>query len=257
MAGALYHGTVMHARLKPKPHRFRTRVFSGLFDVDALPELGRKMRLFSHNRFNLFSLRDGDFGDRPGETLRASAERRLAAAGFAGPYGKIELLCFPRMLGYAFNPISLFFCRDFSGRLMAVIHEVHNTFGERHSYVLPVARDRDEADPIAQRCGKAFHVSPFIGMDADYSFRLKPPAETFALLIRERDGEGDEILRATLTGKRARLTDAALLGAFFAYPFMTAMVMAQIHWHALRLWLKGVRFHRHPAKAARRAATAP
>ena len=257
MRSALYRGSVMHARLAPVRHRFRYRVFTLLIDLDELPVLAKRLRWLSHNRFNLMSIHDRDHGDRPGAgaaggDLRAWAERTLCAAGISPPGGRIELLCFPRLLGYVFNPLSLWLCRDREDRLRAVIYEVHNTFGGRHAYALPVAAGQDES-AVAQRCGKDFHVSPFIAMNAQYSFRLKAPAEAFSLLIRERDAAG-EILRAAISGRRRPLTDRELLKAFAAHPLMTLKVIAAIHWQALRLWRKGARFHRHPAKGAGEAA---
>lgn len=253
MRSALYRGSVMHARLAPVRHRFRYRVFTLLIDLDELPVLAKRLRWLSHNRFNLMSLHDRDHGDvGTGGSLRAWAERTLCAAGISPPGGRIELLCFPRLLGYVFNPLSLWLCRDREDRLRAVIYEVHNTFGGRHAYALPVAAGQDEG-AVAQRCGKDFHVSPFIPMDAQYSFRLKAPADAFSLLIRERDAAG-EILRAAISGRRRPLTDRELVKAFAAHPLMTLKVIAAIHWQALRLWRKGARFHRHPAKGAGEAA---
>jgi hypothetical protein len=250
MRSAIYRGSVMHARLKPVQHRLRYRVFTLLIDLDELPALARRLRWLSHNRFNLMSLHDRDHGRADArEGLRAWAERTLCAAGMTPPRGRIELLCFPRLLGYVFNPLSLWLCRGRDDRLEAVIYEVHNTFGGRHAYALPVAAGQDES-AIAQRCGKDFYVSPFIPMHAQYSFRLKAPAEAFSLLIRERDAAG-EILRAAISGRRRPLTDGELLKAFAAHPLMTLKVIAAIHWHALRLWRKGARFHRDPAKRRR------
>jgi len=238
----------MHARLAPVRHRFRYRVFSLLVDLDELPALVLRLRWLSHNRFNLMSLHDRDHGDaRPGEGLRAWAERTLCAQGITPPRGRIELLCFPRLLGYVFNPLSLWLCHDREDRLQAVIYEVHNTFGGRHAYALPAAAGQDEG-AVAQHCGKELYVSPFIPMEAQYGFRLKVPGEAFSLLIRERGAAG-EILRAAISGRRRPLTDGELLKAFAAHPLMTLKVVAAIHWHALRLWRKGLRFHRDPAKS--------
>lgn len=261
MRSAIYRGSVMHSRLLPVQHRLRYRVFSLLIDLDELPALTRRLRWLSHNRFNLMSLHDRDHGDAPtgdqirGDSMRTWAERTLCAQGIAPPRGRIELLCFPRLLGYVFNPLSLWLCRGQGDRLEAVIYEVHNTFGGRHAYALPVAAGQAEG-VVAQRCGKEFYVSPFIPMNAQYSFRLKPPGETVSLLIRERDDAG-EILRATLSGRRRPLTDAEMLGAFAAHPLMTLKVVAGIHWHALRLWRKGARYHPKPGKRCPAEAPAP
>jgi len=246
----------MHSRLQPVRHRFEYRVFSLLIDLEELPILARRLRTLSHNRFNLMSLYGRDHGDaRPGEGMRAWAVRTLLAAGLEAPGGRIELLCFPRILGYVFNPLSLWLCRGPDDRIEAVIYEVHNTFGGRHAYALPVAAGQNDG-AIAQRCSKEFYVSPFIAMDVKYSFRLKPPGDTVSLLIRERGAAG-EILRATLSGRRRPLTDRELLRAFAAHPLMTVKVIAAIHWQALRLWKKGAGHHAKPGKPGSGAAPAP
>lgn len=261
MRSAIYRGTVMHARLQPVQHRFRYRVFSLLIDLDELPEIDKRLRWLSHNRFNLMSLCDRDHGDAggagaaTGKGLRAWAEDTLVAHGLTPPAGRIELLCFPRLLGYVFNPLSVWLCYDTAGRLAAVIYEVHNTFGGRHAYALPVTAGQENG-AIAQRCGKDFYVSPFIPMEAQYSFRLRPPADAFSLTIRER-GDAGEILRASLSGRRRPLTDRELLSAFAAHPLMTVKVIVAIHWHALRLWRKGAKFHPKPGKPRPQTAPAP
>lgn len=244
MTSALYFGQVMHARLRPVQNRFTYRVFSIYVDLDELPGLGRKLRLFAHNGRGLFSLRNRDHGNADDEPPREWAERQLAEAGLSIDGGPIGLLCFPRILGLVFNPLSLYFCHRPNGELAAIIHEVHNTFGERHAYVLPVDPQDAERGVVAQNCAKDFYVSPFIGMEASYGFRIKPPSDTVSVLIRERVAEG-EILRATLSGRRAPLTDRSLLKAFFAYPLMTVKILAGIHWQALRLWRKGAKYHKH------------
>lgn len=256
MISRLYHGLVMHSRLRPVAHRFQMRVVSLCVDLDELPDLPKRLRFFSYNRFNLFSLHDRDHGDRPGEPVAAWARRTLAANGLGAFGARIELVCFPRVLGRVFKPLSVFFCHDAAGRLGAVLYEVHNTFGGRHCYALPVPAGQGEGGVVAQRCGKDFYVSPFIPMDAEYSFRLKPPADLWSLLIRERVAEG-EILRATITGRRAPLADRALLRAVVYYPFMGIKIVAGIHWHALRLWLKGATFHRRDAARGGKPGAAP
>ncbi|MGH7089323.1 MAG: DUF1365 domain-containing protein [Stellaceae bacterium] len=243
MNSALYFGTVTHQRLRPVKHELRYRVFSMLLDLDELPRLAKTLRLLSHNRFNLYSLYDRDHGARADRPLRAQVEAQLARAGLDDGSGNIRLLCFPRMLGYVFNPLSIYFCHRADGALRAILYEVSNTFGQHHSYLIPV---KGEAQPIRQSCDKGFYVSPFMEMESRYEFRLAAPEERLAVYIRQSDPQGP-ILHASLEGRRAILSDANLARAFVRYPLMTVKVIAGIHWEALRLWRKGVTFHRRPA----------
>jgi len=240
---ALYFGTVLHQRLRPVRHELRYRVFSMLLDLDEIPDLSRRLRLFSHNRFNLFSFHDRDHGTRRPEPQRPYVEAQLARAGIALDGGPIRLLCFPRVLGYVFNPLSIYFCHHRDGSLRAVLYEVSNTFGQQHGYLIPVA----SADGVVrQSCDKLFYVSPFMEMACRYEFRLAPPDERLAIFIRQSDREGP-ILHASLEGQRAPVSDRALFGAFLRYPLMTLKVIAGIHWEALRLWRKGLRIVPRPA----------
>jgi DUF1365 family protein len=169
--------------------------------------------------------------------------QKLAAAGLGEAGARIAVLTMPRILGYAFNPISIYFCRDRDDALGAIVYEVHNTFGERHSYVL--AADGDGA--VTHGTAKAFHVSPFLGMDMRYAFRVQPPGERLSVAIRGEDGDGPMIV-AALSGERRPLTDGMLARMLAAYPLMTLKVTAGIHWHALRMILRGFRIYRHPAR---------
>ena len=236
----LYFGRVMHKRLRPFRHRLDYRVFSLYLDLDELPALSRRLRFFSHNRWNLFGFLDRDHGARDGTALRPWLDERLAEAGVDLEGGAVRLLCFPRLLGYVFNPLTIWFCYHRSGRLAAVLYEVRNTFGEKHGYLIPVDPARAPGDPILQSCEKGFYVSPFIGMAATYHFRLSEPDERLAVLIRQWTPDG-ELLIASQTGRRRPLDDATLVRAFFAYPLMTVKVIASIHWQALKLWRKGAR----------------
>jgi uncharacterized protein len=244
MNSALYTGTVAHRRLRPRPHRLRYRVFSLLLDIDEIPALCARLRLFSHRRFNLFSFDERDHADGSGGSLRDWVEGRLGQAGLDLDGGPIRLLAMPRVLGYGFNPISVWFCYRRDGDLIALLHEVHNTFGERHTYLLPVAAD-DRATTISQSCAKTFHVSPFMAMDMRYDFRVHAPDETLSLAIRGSDADGPLIV-ASLAARRNELTDAALLRAFVRTPLLTLKVIGGIHWEALRLWIKGIRLHARP-----------
>ncbi len=241
---SLYFGTVVHHRLRPVRHELRYRVFSMLLDLDEIPALAGRLRLFSHNRFNLFSFHDRDHGTRRCEPARPYVEAQLARAGIALEGGPIRLLCFPRVLGYVFNPLSIYFCHHRDGTLRAVLYEVSNTFGEQHGYLIPV--DQEGGEIVRQSCAKKFYVSPIMAMEGRNEFRLTPPAARLADYIRQSDRAGP-ILHASLEGQRASVSDASLLGAFLRYPLMTVKVMAGIHWEALRLWRKGLRIVPRPA----------
>lgn len=246
----------MHRRLRPFVHRFQYRVFSLYLDLDELAGLTRRLRLLSHNRWNLLGFEDRDHGPRDGSPLRSWAEAQLIGAGLAAPFGPIRLLCFPRLLGYVFNPLSLWFCHDTAGRLLAVIYEVSNTRGQHHAYTIPVGASGPENAPLLQSCAKNFHVSPFIPMVARYHFRLREPAERLTVAILESIADGP-VLAATHTGRRQALTDRTLAMAVLGHPLMTLKVIGAIHWQALRLWLKGARAPSRPDIADGSAAERP
>jgi len=241
MRSGVYEGVVYHKRLRPRVHAFRYRVFSLLLDLDELPVLQRRLRLFSHNRWNLFSFLDRDHGidrgcDRP-VSLRGWVDQCLARVGIALPGGRITLLCYPRILGYVFNPLSVYFCYRAEGDLAAVIYEVANTFGERHAYVLP--HERKDAGAVRQSCDKAFYVSPFNDVSGSYQFKVLPPTDTVSIHIDQQDS-GGRLFQAGFAGRRKALSDRALLILALRYPLMTLKVIAAIHWEALRLLIKGV-----------------
>lgn len=238
---ALYVGSVMHRRLQPVEHRFRYRAFWLLVDLDELPRLPARLRLFSQNRFNLFALHHSDHGDGSSAPLRAQAEQMLSQAGIDLAGGPIRLLCMPRTLGYSFNPLSIYFCHRPDGELAALIYEVHNTFGQRHCYVAAVETSGD----VRQNCRKTFYVSPFMDMEMAYDFRLAEPDERLGIYIGASQG-GQRVFHASLAARRRELSDGALLLAFLSIPLITLKVTFAIHWEALRLWLKGVRLRVRP-----------
>jgi DUF1365 family protein len=248
MTSGLYAGRVVHARLRPRRHRLSYRVFSLLLDLDDLETLGKRLRFFGHNRAAIFSFFDRDHGDG-GPDLRGWIAAQLGAAGTALAAPRIEVLCYPRILGYVFNPLTVYFCRD-GDALRAILYEVHNTFGEKRTYVIRVSPG---AEIIEQICAKELYVSPFMPMACTYRFRIEPPSDKVLISIAEDDADG-LLLTASFAGERRDLSDATLLRALFAYPLMTLKVTAAIHWEALKLWLKGVRYiARRPA--AERVAT--
>jgi DUF1365 family protein len=243
---ALYAGIVTHQRFTPKAHRLKYRVFSLLLDLAALDDEAAHLRLFSRNRFNLFSFHDRDYGDGHSDPL-IWARAQMRAGGLNAEGSRIMLLTMPRLLGYAFNPIAVYFCYAASGALIAILYEVNNTFGQRHSYFIPV--EDNSGGIVRQSCQKSFYVSPFMDMDMRYDFTIRPPAATLRLHINVRDAQG-VVLNASFSARRTALNDAALLHAALTYPLLTLKVVAGIHWEALRLWWKGVRLVARPAPPA-------
>ena len=245
---ALYRGNVMHQRHGPRRHRLDYRLFMLLLDLDEVEALGQRLRFFSRNRFNLLSFNDRDYGDGSRVPLRAQIEQHLDDAGLSINGGAIRLLTMPRMFGFAFNPLSVYFCYRPDATLAAILYEVNNTFGERHSYLLPV--DPAAGLPVRQTVPKAFHVSPFIGMQMEYAFRVSPPAERLAIAITGTGASG-AVITAALVAHRHALTDQALLGVLAAYPMMTFKVVGGIMWEALKLWIKGVPLQPKPPSPGR------
>lgn len=233
---AIYEGLVTHTRVTPARHSFRYRVFSLLLDLDELDALSAASRLFARNRAALLSFHDKDHGD--GRPLHEWVNAQLATVNITAD-GPVQVLCYPRLFGYVFNPLSVWFCHRADGTLAATIYEVHNTHGERHCYVLPVS-----GSTVEQECGKDFYVSPFLSFDCRYGFRIRPPGEDVLVSIQETDA-GAPVLHAAFSGKRKPFTDAALASAFLRHPLMTVKIMAAIHFEAVRLWLKRVPTHAH------------
>jgi uncharacterized protein len=218
--------------------------------------LPRRLRLFSHNRLNAVSFFDADHGDGSGRPLRAQVEEHLKSAGLATGGGAIGLFCMPRIFGYGFNPLSVYFCYQRDGSLAAMLYEVHNTSRERHSYLIPVDRDAElkgvvgaPGAVIDQHCRKGFYVSPFMDMDMNYSFRVAVPDQRVMVAIRAADKDG-LLLAAALTGERIALTNAARLGALVTHPLLTLKVVGAIHWHAQRLLLQGLKLRPRPRPPA-------
>ncbi len=234
---ALYVGETTHHRFAPKPHRFAYRLFQLLIDIDKAEQGFAPLRILRAGRWGLMSFAVRDHGPRDGTPLRPWVEAQLLAAGVPASAKTVRVLCFPRIMGFVFNPLSIFFVYDADERLEAVIYEVNNTFGQTHAYVVPATGDaveRHEAD-------KALYVSPFYRVEGGYRFRLTPPGERFDLIIvKQTDGRPD--FNARLTAQRRRLTDGALLNLLLAMPLMTMSVVAAIHWQALALWIKGAPF---------------
>ncbi|MEO1313700.1 MAG: DUF1365 domain-containing protein [Pseudomonadota bacterium] len=238
-AGRIYFGHVMHMRLRPKRHQFRYRVFSLLLDIDHLEETTGTSRLLRLNRFGLMSIHLKDHGARDGSPLRPWVDAQLAQAG-EPPAHRVEMLSFPRMFGYGFNPLTVYYCYGAGDRLTSLVYEVKNTFGDQVAYTLPAGAQ--SGGTFRQRQAKEMYVSPFIAMDQVYRFAHNAPDARLALRIRQAGPEGETLI-ATHTGTARPLTDRALAWAFVTHPLMSFAVMALIHWHALRLAFKRIRFH--------------
>lgn len=243
-AAVLYEGSVMHARIRPFVHRFDYAVFSLLVDADRLDEVDGMSKFLSVNRGNIASFHESDHVERPGETLRGCADRLLGLAGLL-PATRVLLLAYPRILGYVFNPLSVYFCYGPGDRLVATIYAVRNTFGQRHTYVVPVGEGGLGPAGLRQSRAKLFHVSPFVGMEARYHFRILPPGRTVRLRILETE-EGEPLLSATFLGVGRPLDTASMAACLLKFPLLTWKIIGGIHWEALKLWLKGARFRRSP-----------
>lgn len=255
MRSCIYSGTVRHRRSQPKIHDFRYQVFMFYLDLDELPGVERLVRPFSVNRFNLVSYDDRDHMDRRPGSTKEKVLQFLSRQGVDLLDGKVFLLTSCRILGYVFNPISLYFCHGRSGTLEAVVAEVNNTFGEQYLYVLsePLNVSNGRSETRRYRARKAMHVSPFISMDAVYDFHLAPVVDTLGVSIVEHEG-GNHVLDVQLRGQRVPLTTASLSRVLLRYPLTIFKTIVAIHGEALRLYLKRVPIFRHPTPSVEQRA---
>jgi DUF1365 family protein len=238
----LYPGRVRHTRLRPRRHALAYCIFMLRLNIDDLDGETAPVRLLSHNRFNLLSVHDADHGDGSATPLSEQVRARLSEAGLAHAGARIEALLMPRILGRAFNPLTVYFCYDVSGEVAAILYEVHNTFGERHSYMIAAGSVRGV---ISQHAPKRFHVSPFIDMNMDYRFDVTPPDEAVAIRIAVSDASG-LMLTGSFVGQGEAMTDANLFWSWVAHPWQTVGVLAAIHWEALKIFAKGLGYRRRP-----------
>jgi DUF1365 family protein len=240
-AAALYVGETWHKRFAPRPHEFRYRLFQLLVDVDRVEEAFTGLKWMRLGRRGLMSFCPRDHGDRQAQQLRPWVRATLAEAGVEAEAATIRLLCFPRVLGFGFNPLSVFFVHAADGRLEAVVYEVNNTFGQTHAYVIPATGGPRET----QRATKAFYVSPFFKVEGEYRFDISAPGETLDLrIVKAVAGKPDFV--ATQSATREVLDDQHLKALFWSIPLLTVKVVTAIHWEALRLFLKGAPFGARP-----------
>ena len=233
----IYSGFITHRRFKPKRHFFTYKTFSLLIDLNEIENLGKKVKFFSYNKFNILSFYDVDHGPRDGSSLVKWVKNTLSEAKIDIRSATIKLLCYPRFFGYVFNPLSIFYCYDENLKLKAILYEVKNTFNEQHTYVFSAS---SSSNLILHKCDKKFYVSPFIEMKAFYNFRLTRPGDIIDIFIKETDVNG-VLITASQVGKRLELNSKNLFSQFLRHPLMSFKVILAIHFEAFRLWLKGVR----------------
>ena len=238
MTSSIYNGTVIHKRFKPKTHYFKYSVFSLLIDLSELETLDKKIKFFSFNKFNLISFFEKDHGSRDGSSLIKWVKKNLYENNIQYNNITIKLLCYPRIFGYVFNPLSVFFIYDNNEKLISILYEVKNTFGEQHTYIFKVEND---SKLFQHNCAKKFHVSPFIEMNCNYFFRILKPGEKISIIIDQYQ-INEKILYASQDGNRANFNSKELLKSYLKHPLMTFKIISAIHYEAFKLWTKGVRF---------------
>tara|TARA_Y100000992_G_scaffold255156_1_gene188281 strand:+ start:180 stop:944 length:765 start_codon:yes stop_codon:yes gene_type:complete len=238
MTSAIYNGVVIHKRFKPKTHFFKYSVFSLLIDLSEIYELDRKIRFFSFNKFNLVSFYEKDHGYRDGSSLVEWVKKNLNENDINCKDIRIKLLCYPRIFGYVFNPLSVFFIYDSREKLISILYEVKNTFGEQHTYIFKVT---DNSNLFQHNCLKKFHVSPFIEMNCNYFFRTLKPGEKISVIIDQYQ-TNEKILYASQDGKRVEFSSKELLKSYLKHPLMTFKIISAIHFEAFKLWTKGIKF---------------
>ena len=242
MNSCIYNGEVTHTRFKPVRHFLKYKTFSLLIDLDEINLLDKSIGIFSHNKFNIFSFYDKDHGDRDGGNLKDWVISNLKKFQIKENITNIKVLCYPRILGYVFNPLSIFYCYE-KDKLIAIFYEVKNTFNEQHTYVFKIKNNEE----IIQKCRKKFYVSPFMDMETFYNFKLLNPNDKLSVFIKQTDADGT-ILTATQTGDKKEFSFKQLAINFLKYPLMTIKIISSIHYEALLLWKKGAIYRKREVK---------
>lgn len=249
---AIYKGVLRHRRFHPKEHAFSYPLFMAFLDVDTIQETMGRARFGDYNRFNWASFHERDFFGDPALSLRERVTRDAAEQGITLPDGPMYVLTHLRYLGYCFNPVSLYFCYGSDGRDPLVMAEVNNTFSEHRNYWLGPHNALPAENSMRFRCAKDFHVSPFMDMDLEYDFTFTHPVDKLAVHVKVLRG-GESFFDATLSMEREPWTSANLTRTLARYPWVTAKVIAAIHWEAVQLWWKGVPVFTHPERKEKTA----
>ena len=232
----IYSGQVTHTRFKPKKHYFKYKVFSLLIDLDEINKINNNLNFFSYNKFNLISFFDKDHGNRDGSNVKEWVKENLIKKNIKFQNIRVEILCYPRILGYVFNPLSILYVYNEKDALISIFYEVKNTFGEQHTYIF----ETQDQKIIKNKCDKKFYVSPFIDMECEYNFSVTKPGDSISVIINQNDKEG-KLLFASQDGKSQDLTSKNLLLNYLRHPLMTFKVIVAIHYEAFKLWFKKVK----------------
>ena len=235
---SIYIGNVIHKRFKPKIHFFKYKVFSILLDISEIDILDKSLKIFSYNKFNIVSFYDADHGPRDGTSIKEWVIKNLNDNRINTENIKIKLLCYPRIFGYVFNPLSVFCIENKNSVLISILYEVKNTFGEQHTYIF---KTKENENYIKHTCKKKFHVSPFIEMDCTYFFKILKPSEKISVIIDQYDEEG-KLLYVSQDGDRIELNNKNLVLSYLRHPLMTFKIIVAIHFEAFKLWTKGIKF---------------
>ena len=232
----IYTGKVIHKRFKPKEHYFKYNVFSLLIDLNELEVINKYIKFFSYNKFNIISFYDKDHGDRDGSSIKLWVKKNLRNIGIMTEDISIKLLCYPRIFGYVFNPLSTYFIYNKHSELISIFYEVKNTFGEQHTYIF---KAQDEKT-VQNKCKKKFYVSPFIEMDCEYHFKTLNPREQLSVVINQNDKDG-KLLFASQDGISKDFNNKNLILSYLTHPLMTFKIIGAIHYEAFKLWAKRIK----------------
>jgi DUF1365 family protein len=242
MNSCIYNGIIKHQRFTPIKHSLNYNTFSLFVDLDEIESLTKNISIFSLNKFNIFSFYNVDHGARDGSLLKDWVLKNIKKFNISNNITKIKLLCYPRIFGYVFNPLSIFYCYE-NNDLRAIFYEVKNTFNEQHTYIFKI----NDNEKIEQKCKKKFYVSPFMDMETYYNFKLLDPKEKLSIFIKQTDGQ-ETVLTATQTGDKKEFSFRQLLINFFKYPLMTIKIISSIHYEAFFLWKKGAVYRKRKNK---------
>ena len=246
MNSSLYSTTIVHERFHDFKHKFKYFILSIFIDHDELIELTKKIKVFSYNKFNIFSYYENDHGYRDGRLLREFVEDFLSLHQIKYKKLKINIMCFPRILGYVFNPLSTIYCYD-DKKLIAIFYEVKNTSNEQHTYCF-AGNNNKNANEYTHECDKNFYVSPFIGMKVRYKFKNLPPNQKMSVVIDLFDKNNKKFLTASQYGLKLSLNSFSLLNQLFSNPLVTIKVIFAILYETIFIIFKGGKYYTRQKK---------